>query len=71
MKTAKSNTRQNAQTSRRGWRPKKTSDHRLAVDIAESIRQHAENGVAKSISDYTSREKIVCMVTALLEESKA
>lgn len=70
MRTAKSNTRQNAQTSRKGWRPKKTSDHRLAIDIADSIRRHAENGVVKSISDYTSRDRIFYMVTALLEDDK-
>lgn len=62
----KSNTRQNAQTSRKGWRPRKTSDARLANDIAASIMSHAENGTVKTPHDYTKRTEIIEMVESLL-----
>ena len=54
------------QTSRRGWRPRQTSDARLATDIAASIRAHAEAGVVRTALDYTSRVEIIERVEALL-----
>lgn len=58
--------RTNFQTSRRGWRPRRTSDARLATDIAASIRVHAEAGVIRTAWDYTSRLDIIGRVEALL-----
>jgi len=58
--------RTNSQTSRKGWRPRKTSDARLAIDIADSIRTHAVAGVNKSAWDYTSRLELIERVEALL-----
>lgn len=59
-------TRTNAQTSRQGWRPRRTSDTRLARDIADSIRAHAEFGVVKSAWDYTSRMEVLERVETIL-----
>jgi hypothetical protein len=58
--------RTNFQTSRRGWRPRRTSERRLAQDIAESIRAHGEHGVVKSAWDYTSRIEVIEAVERIL-----
>lgn len=60
-------------TAAAGWmksgrtrRPRKTSDAALAKDIAASIRAHAEAGVIKSATDYTSRVEVIERVESLL-----
>ena len=60
--------RSNFQTSRRGWRPRRTSDAKLARDIANSIKSHAAAGVVKSAWDYTSRLELIERVEVLLGE---
>jgi hypothetical protein len=60
--------RTNAQTSRRGWRPRRTSDSRLAADIAASIKAHGVNGVIKVPTDYSSRLEIIEAIERLLNE---
>ena len=47
-------------------RTRKTSDARLAQDIAASILAHAEAGVSRSASDYTARSELIGMVEAIL-----
>lgn len=59
-------TRTSYQTARAGWRPRKTSDARLARDIAESIRAHAKAGVVRLAKEYTERIEIIHRVEALL-----
>lgn len=54
--------RRNAQTSRAGWRPRKTSKARLANDIAESIRTNE----GREISHYTVDPELVGMVKRVL-----
>lgn len=54
--------RTNAQTSRKGWKPRRTSNRRLAEDIAHSIRSHA----GRTISDYTTDPELVGMVQKAL-----
>jgi hypothetical protein len=58
--------RQNAQTSRRGWKPRKTSDKKLANDIAASIREHRAQGVIRNPDHYTERSEIIALVNQLL-----
>jgi hypothetical protein len=60
------NDRASHQTARRGWQPKRTSDARLAADIAESIKAHAEAGVVRTAADYSSRVEIIEAVEDLL-----
>jgi hypothetical protein len=47
-------------------RARKTSDARLAADIAASILAHQEAGVSRSVTDYTSRIELIGMVEAIL-----
>lgn len=54
--------RRSAQTSRGGWRPRKTSKTQLARDIAESILSHE----GREISDYTVDPELVFMVKRAL-----
>ena len=54
------------QKSSRTWRPRQTSDARLAADIAASIRAHGANGVIKVPTDYSSRLEIVEAVERIL-----
>lgn len=54
--------RRNAQTSRAGWRPRQTSKRRLAIDIAESMRQH----VGREITHYTLDPELISMVKQIL-----
>lgn len=60
----RSHERQNAQTSRAGWRPKRTNDYKLVLDIIESMRQNP----GRDVRFYTTREKIVKMVNDLIGE---
>lgn len=62
IKRERSFERRNAQTSRVGWRPRKTSRKRLAEDIAHSIREHE----GRQVSDYTTDPELVAMVTQAL-----
>lgn len=54
--------RTNAQTSRMGWKPRKTSNKRLAEDIAHSMREHK----GRDISHYTTDPELVGMVKKAL-----
>jgi len=54
--------RRNAQTSRKGWRPRQTSDKKLAVDIAASLRENP----GREVSVYTSNPAVVAMVQELM-----
>jgi hypothetical protein len=54
--------RRNAQTSRRGWKPKQTSRSKLAKDIAASILAHE----GREISDYTADPELMVMVKKAL-----
>jgi hypothetical protein len=47
-------------------RTRKTSDARLAQDIAASIRAHAEAGTVKTAFDYTGRGEVIQLVEELL-----
>jgi hypothetical protein len=47
-------------------RTRKTSDARLAQDIAASILAHQEMGVLRSVEDYTARAELIGMVEAIL-----
>jgi hypothetical protein len=60
------NNRASHQTARKGWKPRKTSDARLAKDIAKSIKAHNDAGVIRSASDYTQRSEIIHMVESIL-----
>src|SRR5687768_578607 len=54
--------RRNAQTSKAGWHPRKTSRRRLAADIAHSMQSNK----GRSISDYTTDPELVVMVQSAL-----
>lgn len=53
--------RTNAQTSRKGWRPRKTSQKRLAEDIAASMKAHE----GRDIEHYTTDPDLIMMVQKL------
>ena len=61
------NQRQNAQTSRRGWKPRKTSEQKLAEDIAHSISTHP----GRIIEDYKVNDSLAAMVSELLQTKYA
>lgn len=67
VKRERSFERRNAQTSRRGWRPRGTSSKKLAEDIAHSIKTNAGRG----IGDYTSDPELAIMVQKALGGSYA
>ncbi len=48
------NTRSNAQTSRAGWKPRKTSHTQLVRDIVASIQAKHAAGKSAAIGDYTT-----------------
>ena len=50
--------RRSAQTSRAGWRPRKTSRKRLVADIVHSM----EVNTGRQISDYTTDPELIEMV---------
>jgi hypothetical protein len=54
--------RRNSQTSRAGWRPRKTSQKRLAEDIALSIQAHE----GREIAHYTLDLELTSMVKTIL-----
>ena len=56
------------QKSSSTWRPRRTSDTRLAADIAASIRAHGAHGVVKVAADYSSRVEIIEAVEKMLAE---
>ena len=59
-------TRTNQQTSRPGWRPKKTSHTQLVHDIVASIRTKHAAGKATAIGDYTTNPITTALVEAEL-----
>ena len=54
--------RTSAQTSRPGWRPRKSSPAQLARDIAASIRQHRAAGRPAAIANYTTNPITIALV---------
>lgn len=54
--------RKNAQTSRAGWRPRKTSQCRLALDIAQSILDHP----GRTPEHYTNDPNLIARIVAAL-----
>ena len=56
-------TRTNAQTSRKGWRPRQTSHTQLVRDIVASIQAKHAAGKSAAIGDYTNNP----VTTALVE----
>ncbi len=54
--------RQNVQTSRKGWKPRKTSNRKLARDIADSLRQHPD----RTVDFYQVSEEVAAMISDLL-----
>lgn len=54
--------RQNAQTSRAGWRPRKTSQCRLARDIAQSILDHP----GRTPEHYTNDPDLIAQIVDAL-----
>ncbi len=59
-------TRTNAQTSRAGWRPRKTSHAKLVRDIVASIQAKRAAGKTADAADYTSCLPTIAAVEALL-----
>lgn len=62
----KSKDRVSHQTARVGWKPKRTSDAKLARDIAHSIMAHAEVGTIRTAIHYTGREEVIEMINMIL-----
>lgn len=62
VKRERNHERRNAQTSRVGWRPRKTSKRRLAQDIVHSIKSNE----GRSIRDYTADPELVELVQSAL-----
>ncbi len=66
----RTSTRTNAQTSRQGWRPARTSNAKLVKDITASIKaKHAAGKEAKA-TDYTSSPAIAVLVNATLRATQ-
>jgi hypothetical protein len=53
-------------TKGREKRVRQPKPEKLARDIAHSIRQQAEIGITREITDYTTRPEIIEMVKTLL-----
>lgn len=55
-------------TKGREKRVRQPKPEKLAQDIAHSIRQHAEMGIAREIAEYTTRPEMVAMVERILAQ---
>jgi hypothetical protein len=54
-------------TKGREKRVRQPKPEQLALDIAYSIRQHAEMGITRKITHYTTKPEMIEMVQALLD----